>query len=69
MQSATARDQYVNIQWANIQVGQEHNFNTYGSNIISTFGVDYDMASVMHYGPTAFSRNGLPTISAVVRNF
>ncbi|KAH7732264.1 Protein NAS-15 [Aphelenchoides avenae] len=40
-------------------VGQ---FEKYSSATIQTLGSDYDYASIMHYGPKAFSRNGLPTI-------
>jgi hypothetical protein len=62
MQSATERDTYVQIVWANIEPGREGNFNTYGADRISDFGVAYDYESVMHYGPTSFSINGQPTI-------
>ena len=62
MQSATERDQYVEIVWANIQAGTENNFNTYPATQISQFGVEYDYGSVMHYPKTAFSVNGQATI-------
>jgi hypothetical protein len=62
MQSATDRDTYVEIVWDNIQPGTENNFNTYPATRISTFGVEYDYESVMHYGATAFSINGQRTI-------
>jgi len=59
-QSREDRDRNVRINWPNIQAGREHNFNqhiTDGDDI----GV-YDFPSIMHYGATAFSSNGLPTI-------
>lgn len=59
-QSREDRDSFITINWANIQPGREHNFNQH-----ITDGDDlgrYDYGSIMHYGNTAFSRNGLPTI-------
>ena len=59
-QSREDRDRNVRINWANIQAGQEHNFNQH-----ITDGDDigaYDFGSIMHYGPTAFTSNGQPTI-------
>ncbi|CAF0738946.1 unnamed protein product [Rotaria sp. Silwood1] len=62
-QSRPDRDSYITINHPNIQSGKEHNFNKY------TWGVTvldqnspYDFASIMHYGATAFSSNGQPTI-------
>jgi hypothetical protein len=59
-QSREDRDSFVTIQWANIEPGKEHNFNQHISD-----GDDvgaYDYGSIMHYGRTAFSRNGQDTI-------
>jgi Astacin (Peptidase family M12A) len=59
-QSREDRDRNVRINWANIQPGREHNFNQH-----ITDGDDigaYDFGSIMHYGPTAFTSNGQPTI-------
>ncbi|WP_345992107.1 M12 family metallopeptidase [Chryseobacterium sp. Chry.R1] len=53
------RDQYVSIQWDNIQSGQAYNFNIYNSGTdIGPFNIN----SVMMYWPTSYSKNGLPTI-------
>ncbi len=60
-QSREDRDAFVTINWANIQSGREHNFNQH-----ITDGDDvgaYDYGSIMHYPRTAFSRNGLETIT------
>lgn len=65
MQSATERDEYVRIVWENIQAGTENNFATYGADVISQFGVEYDYGSVMHYPAVSFSTNGQPTIVAL----
>lgn len=64
MQSATERDDFVDIVWENIQPGKEHNFNIYGNDKIYQFGVTYDYGSVMHYSSMAFSNNGERTIVA-----
>jgi len=65
-QSREDRDRNVRINWANIQAGREHNFNqhiTDGDDI-----GDYDFGSIMHYGSTAFSSNGQPTITPLSRH-
>jgi hypothetical protein len=59
-QSREDRDQNVQILWENIQEVHRHNFNQH-----ITDGDDignYDFGSIMHYGPTAFSKNGQATI-------
>lgn len=53
------RDQYVSIQWNNIQDGQAYNFNMYNSGTdIGPFNIN----SVMMYWPNSYSKNGQPTI-------
>ncbi|KAH8337560.1 hypothetical protein KR074_004625 [Drosophila pseudoananassae] len=61
---AQDRDQFVRIEWENINPEFKINFinNDKISNFTS-FGETYDYDSVMHYIPTAFSKNGLPTIT------
>lgn len=54
------RDSYIIIRWENITAGREHNFNKHVSDGID-IGV-YDYGSIMHYGKTAFSKNGRNTI-------
>jgi hypothetical protein len=46
--------------------GMEHNFHVLPANIVTNFGVPYDYGSIMHYGPYAFTVNGLPTIVPTV---
>ncbi|ALC39803.1 maker525 [Drosophila busckii] len=62
MHSDARRDDYVIIEWDNIQEGREHNFERYNNTDVTDFGVEYDYLSVLHYGSHAFSKNGRPTI-------
>ena len=62
-QSREDRDLFVTIQLENVTPGREHNFNQH-----ITDGDDvgpYDYASIMHYERTAFSRNGLETVTPI----
>ncbi|MGB3258908.1 MAG: M12 family metallopeptidase [Ornithinimicrobium sp.] len=59
-QSREDRNTYVEIKWANITAGKESNFNQHISDGDDIDGYDY--GSIMHYGATAFSKNGQPTI-------
>lgn len=59
-QSREDRNEFVTVNWDNIQEGREHNFNQH---IIDGTDIGrYDYNSIMHYGQFAFSKNGLPTI-------
>jgi hypothetical protein len=62
-QSRADRDDYVQVNWENIESDKLHNFNKYelGSEI-THLDAEYDTCSLMHYGTTAFSKNGQPTI-------
>ncbi|XP_062291401.1 low choriolytic enzyme-like [Scomber scombrus] len=55
------RDDYVNINYKNIESGKESNFQKVQTN---NLGTPYDFQSVMHYSRYAFSKNGNPTIVA-----
>lgn len=60
-QSREDRDNYITINWSNIQDGKASNFFKHVSD-----GIDigtYDYGSIMHYGKTAFSKNGFNTIN------
>ncbi len=60
-QSRPDRDNFVRINTQNILPGFETQFATESGTI---FG-NYDYESIMHYGSTAFSRNGNATISVL----
>lgn len=61
-QTRCDRDTFVTIHTANITTGYEHNFTKKctGASDYSS----YAEGSIMHYGPFAFSKNGLATISS-----
>ncbi|KAH7724532.1 NAS-13 protein [Aphelenchoides avenae] len=61
-QSRNDRDNYIKILWDNVESGLEDQFDKYSLSIIDNLGTQYDYGSVMHYGATAFSKNGQPTI-------
>ncbi|MBQ4818476.1 M12 family metallopeptidase [Aquimarina sp. MMG016] len=64
-QSRKDRDNYVTIKWGNIQAGKTHNFQTYiqRGEDGDEYSPNLDFSSIMMYGPKAFSKNGLPTIT------
>ena len=59
-QSRNDRNQYIRIQWENIDEDYRYNFNQH-INDGQDFG-NYDYQSIMHYTAYAFSKNGQPTI-------
>ena len=59
------RDQYVRINFENIQSGKEHNFDAKSPSAVLLYG-DYDFGSVMHYSRCAFTSNNMETITAAV---
>ncbi|XP_051160828.1 zinc metalloproteinase nas-13-like isoform X2 [Leptopilina boulardi] len=61
-QSRYERDDFVRVQWNNIQSGREKNFEKASKLTTDAFGINYDYGSVMHYSSGAFSKNGQPTI-------
>ncbi len=53
------RDQYIRINWDNINQQNQHNYKLRNADL--ALG-EYDYESIMHYGPYGFSTNGQPTI-------
>jgi hypothetical protein len=49
-QSRPDRDNFVTINFNNIQAYKESNFERYSESFINTYGIPYDLASDMHYG-------------------
>ena len=64
-QSRVDRDSQITINYANIQSGREHNFDTYAEQGMdgSEYTASLDFGSIMMYGPFSFSSNGQPTIT------
>lgn len=62
-QSRPDRDNFLQINLGNVEASMTHNFNkyTWGSTVVNQ-GSTYDYSSIMHYGTTAFSMNGQPTM-------
>ncbi|WP_255294263.1 M12 family metallopeptidase [Bacillus toyonensis] len=59
-QSREDRNNFVRINWDNIEVGKEDNFDQ-AIPVSDDYG-PYDYGSIMHYGTHFFSKNDLPTI-------
>jgi len=57
------RDQYISINWQNIEADKVRNFDVSSSDK-QNYG-PYDYASIMHYGEYFFSANGNKTIQAL----
>src|SRR5262249_44995407 len=58
-----SRDRDVTIHWENVQDGHDDDFDVYSGED----GIDlgpFDFNSIMMYTPTAWSKNGSPTITA-----
>jgi hypothetical protein len=66
-QSRVDRDKHIKINYANIQSGREHNFNTYEESGYDgdEFTSNLDFGSIMLYSSYSFSSNGQPTIVKV----
>ncbi len=60
-QSREDRDSFITVNLANVTAGKEHNFDKHVSD--ATDIGPYNYGSIMHYGATAFSKNGNNTIT------
>ncbi|ULT99413.1 hypothetical protein L3Y34_000619 [Caenorhabditis briggsae] len=61
-QSRQDRDSYIDVVWQNVMNGADDQFEKYNLNVISHLDEPYDYASIMHYGPYAFSGSGKKTL-------
>ena len=60
-QSRPDRDRYINIHQENIKPSKQRQFDLRRSS--DYHGEPYNFGSIMHYGRSAFTKNGLDTIS------
>lgn len=65
-QTRPDRDNFVRINFDNIEAGRSGNFNMDNAASTTSFGTPYDFGSVMHYTAGSFSKNGYNTIEAIV---
>ncbi|XP_028417057.1 zinc metalloproteinase nas-14-like [Dendronephthya gigantea] len=66
-QSRADRNNYVEIFWENIREGKEHNFMKENYFTVDHQDKPYDFQSLMHYGNSYFSKNGMDTIRSIVQ--
>lgn len=62
----TDRDNFVKINWANVRPGKAYNFKKHEPDTIADLGIDYDLGSIMHYGPNAFAIDKRQTTIEVI---
>ncbi|ALC46381.1 CG6974 [Drosophila busckii] len=67
-QNRHERDRFVQVLSENVKPEMLVNFDKSSARIQSAFGIGYDYASVMHYSPTSFSKNGQPTLKALMNS-
>jgi len=63
-QARIDRDNFVRINYQNIDPNQVSNFDKYVQGDL--LGTPYDVFSLMHYAGNTFSINGLPTIESLI---
>jgi len=62
-QKRSDRDDWVTINWDNIEAGKENNFVKLTPSQVNLLGTKYDYGSVMHYGAYGFAIDpNVPTI-------
>ncbi|XP_077782746.1 meprin A subunit alpha isoform X2 [Podarcis muralis] len=69
-QTRPDRDDYVEIWWDHVLPDQEYNFKKVVDDDITDLNTPYDYESIMHYGPSSFSKNeSLKTITTKIPEF
>lgn len=62
MHNRPDRDKHVKVLWNNIDQRFFREFDKVDEGTFNYYGTSYDYQSIMHYGPTAFTKNGARTI-------
>lgn len=65
-QQASNRDEYVKINWDNIESKHLHEFEKMDSKTMPNYGIKYDYDSIMHSPHNAYSKNSKYTIVPTV---
>lgn len=56
------RNEYITVNFNNVQRDSRSQYDMYSSRMTDLLETNYDYTSIMHYGDTAFSVNGEPTM-------
>ncbi|UJR07801.1 hypothetical protein I4U23_012083 [Adineta vaga] len=64
-QTRPDRNQYIKVLYENVQPDQKHNYDISPAAAIQSAGLPYDFNSIMHYGFSDFTSNGLPVMVTV----
>uniref|UniRef100_A0A0N4ZIU6 Metalloendopeptidase n=1 Tax=Parastrongyloides trichosuri TaxID=131310 RepID=A0A0N4ZIU6_PARTI len=60
------RDEYITVNWENINPQQYDFFAVADSKQFTSYGVEYDYGSIMHYDQLIASSNGKPSMTAKI---
>ena len=63
MHQEPSRDEYIKINWENIDPDMYSQFDLFDPANYQNFGIPYDYNSIMHYDDLGFSKNGKPTMA------
>ena len=67
-QSRADRDNYIQVNKGNIITGFESEFEIVPASEVTTLGIGYDYASILHYSPNTFAIQNTNTLQALDSN-
>ncbi|XP_065090069.1 astacin-like metalloendopeptidase [Ochlerotatus camptorhynchus] len=56
------RDYYIDINWYHVRPESVQSLLIYEGRVMPNYGIPFDIDSIMNFGPTHFSRDGMETI-------